>query len=539
MNPNITILLSKKGHQDSWESDAYRVRWEGLVFIEGALSGEESIKEFVKRLSITNMETACQNLKGIFLIIIESKKSGDIHVFGDNAGLYHIYYSRNTISNSFLGLVKHDECAVRDMNPATVAEFIHFGWVSSTKTYFDSIKKIQRDNILFIPNGSNDIKMLKKSGMDLNNTSDVPLKSFEECFHLLSKSLSNCRVSVDLTAGIDTRLVAAMLSNSGLTFETASSGGTMDYVDVSVSGKIAQIMGKPWFATIHSISALESELDDVFHVTDGLYDVLYYHRLYKLQKARQRRGINTMISGVGGELFKDHWWLHEFPFYYKKDSNIKKFVDMRMMSFDPMQNILTSTFTDAGNNLKTGMTVFLSNYTLDRNTRTFDNIFYNVIMADLAGQILTSHSNFLKCYAPFLDLDVARIGFNLKRTDRVYNLFHRKEMTRINPTLAKYGTSENEVTVSYDTVDMVSDLPKYFTEKFKRLLIKCNLMHPKDTSSLNAKNFCQNIRNMKTIRHSIDILKDTGIVNKDVQLQDVSDKYLGTLLSLSMLVKYI
>lgn len=534
-----SIILLEKELRSFWENNKYRVYWEGLIFIDGILSGEESVKEWIKEVQNTNMERACLSLKGTFFLIVQSKISGDIYAFVDNSGSYHAFHSNNAISNSFLQLVRHEGCPLSDMNPAAVAEFLHFGWLFSNKTYFDSINRIGRDDIYFISGKSDNLRLLKKSNIQLTDAANSPSKSFEEYFQVLNKSLSNCRISVDLTGGIDTRIVAAMLKHCGLAFETASSGGTEEYIDVAISGKIAKVLERPWFPTIHCIAALEQEMDDVFRVTDGLYDVLYYHRLYQLQKARRARGIDTMISGVGGEMFKDHWWLHEFPFYYRKDSNIAKFVDMRIMSFKPVQGIFTDVFTAAGNNLRKDLIAMFSMHILDRNTKTYDNIFYNFIMADVGGRILTSHSNLLKCYAPFLDLNLARMGFNLPRGERIYNLFHRRELTKINPELARLGTSENSISVSDRPVDMICDVPKFMQDKLKRLLIKYKLISRKDNATLNVSNYYNDVRDMQVVNHLIEVLKNAGIVDKKTQVREVGDNQLGSLLSLAMLVQYL
>src|SRR5208337_699532 len=193
------------------------------------------------------------------------------------------------------------------------------------------------------------------------------------------------------------------------------------------------------------------------------------------------------------------WWLHDFPFYARKASNVEKFVNMRIMSFNPIQGVLQSNFADAGGNLKSNLVRSFSRYTMDTNTKTYDNIVYNIIMSNIAGRILTSHSCYVKCYAPFLDPDLARIGFNLPRKQRFYNLFHRKELTRINPSLAKLRTSENGMSASFKLSYMVRDVPRYLDEKIRRILIKLNMAKRTTSLTLNDPNFHHYVRNMKSM----------------------------------------
>ncbi|MDA8087536.1 MAG: asparagine synthase-related protein [Nitrospiraceae bacterium] len=531
------LILRGKNVSSSLENADYRAYWEGMLFIDGILSGETSVAAFFDELKKTPIEDACRLLKGIYFIVVESKKKGEIHAFVDNAGLYHAFYTDCAVSNSFLELARHEGYGPDDLSAESVAEFLHFGCLFFQKTYFDGIRRIARTDVLCLPEDGGKMKFLRKKGIDLDAAPCLPPESIWEYFRKLALSLGNCNVSVDLTGGTDTRLVAAMLDHFGLEFETGSSGGDDDYVDISVARKVAGAMGHRCFGTIHSLSSLERDIRDVFYATEGLYDALYYHRLFQLQNARKNRGIDTMISGVGGELFKDFWWLQDFPFYSRKSANIGRFVNMRLMPFEPMSGILAGPFAVASRGLKGNLKRGLSCYVLDSNTRTYDNIFYNVILADIAGRILTSHSNYLKCFAPFLDLDLARMGFNLKLSQRCFNLFHRKVLTRVNPLLARFATSENGMTVSCEPGNMLRDLPRFFNDRLRRLLIKLGMLKQRKFRTLNNPDFIARARPMKVTKASISALKDAGIIAGNVQLSRIEDKYLGMFLSLGMLIR--
>ena len=74
----------------------------------------------------------------------------------------------------------------------------------------------------------------------------------ERFFQELASSLAGLNVSVDLTGGSDTRLVAALLARS-LPFECAVSG-TADSSDVEIAGEVARALGRPLHVTIHDAS---------------------------------------------------------------------------------------------------------------------------------------------------------------------------------------------------------------------------------------------------------------------------------------------
>lgn len=532
------VLLCKRGNSSTWEDDDYRVYWEGLLFINGVLSGEESIKTFVKEIQNVGIKDACCPLKGIFFIQIEEKASGDLYVFVDNSGLYHAFYTNNIISNSFLEIIKQEKYTVNDFDHYAIVEFLYFGYLFSSRTLFSSIKRIPGDVILHLSHQNRKIQMLHK---EISNLC-VPLgsnpKAFCEAFEGIAKSLRNQKVSIDLTGGVDSRLIAVMLDYFGLKFETATSGGTEDYEDVLISKEVANALQHPWYSTIHSTSSLENDLPELFFATEGLYDILYYHRLFQLQKMRLKRGIDIMISGVSGELFKDHWWLQDFPFYNKRTANIARLVDMRIMTFKPIQYILTQKFFGMSQYIRNKIISELSQYTLETNTRTYDNIFFYFLSREVGGRILTNHSFFLQAYAPYLDLDISRIGFNLSRMMRFFNLFHRKELTRINPIIARIPTTESGVSASSEIGCIMRDIPLLFHDRSKRFLLKLRKRN-KPFPILNNPNFYNHVREMKAMKDSIEILKDIEIINHKVDLDQIENRCLGMLLSLTMLINYM
>lgn len=503
------------------------------------MSGKESIKTFIKELQTRNIRDACSLLKGIFFISIEEKASGDLYAFIDNSGLYQAFYTSNSISTSFLDIVKNENYRVQHLDADAVVEFLYFGTLFFNKTFFKPISRIHRDKILHLSFQDKKINILQKNIPAINEFYGNAAESFHDIFAGIAESLSNLNISIDLTGGTDTRLIALILDYHGLQFETAVSGGSCNYIDVFMSEKVAKAIRHPWYSTIHTIDSLEEDIPELFNATEGLYDILHYHRLFQLQKARLERGIDTIISGVGGEFFKDFWWLQDFPFYSRSSANIERLVDMRIMSFEPMLSVFTDKYSEHSKVLRNKMIQELSQYLLDTNTKTYDNICFNFRMREEAGRELTNYSPYVKAYAPFLDLDIARIGFNLPRKQRIFNLFLRKEFTNLNPLIAKIPTTEGGISASSDPMMIMQDIPKYVVEKMDRLLIKLNLKERKSFIKLNHPNFYQHVRKMKVMRESLSMLKDVKIINHRIDLENIEDRCLGMILSLGMLVNYL
>lgn len=164
-------------------------------------------------------------------------------------------------------------------------------------------------------------------------------------------------------------------------------------------------------------------------------------------------------------------------------------------------------------------------------------------MREKAGRYLTSNSQFLGCYAPFLDLDIATIGFSLPRFERFFNIFHRKVITKFNTPIAMIPTTEGGISASYKTTYIIKDLHKYIADKMSRLLIKINQRFlnksPDNIDNPNHKELYNHARKLKVTNGSFKILKDVGILKKNVNIEDIGDEYLGRFISLAKLINYI
>ncbi|MDA8104272.1 MAG: asparagine synthase-related protein [Nitrospiraceae bacterium] len=529
----MPVLLKKSETSSFWEDREYRVYWEGLAFIEGIPSGGDSMRAFVGRLAKDGIEGASRLLKGIYFIAVERKEGGDLFLFVDNSGLYQAFYTDDSVSTSFLGLIRRKGYTVADLDARAVVEFLQFGNLFSGKTFFRAVRKIPPEII---------IHLSRDGGMEILNKKppdpDARMKatpSFNELFEHLAVSLSNRKVSVDLTGGVDSRLIAVMLDSFGLKFETAISGGTPVYEDILISEQVARSIGHPWYGTVHSVSFLEDGVSNAFKASEGLCDVLFYHRLYQLQEARRGRGIDTVISGVGGELFKDYWWLQDFPFYSSRSSNVERLVDLRIMPQTPMEDILTADYAEQCRLLKMKVVEELSSYVLETNTQTYDNIYANYMMREQAGRILTAHSHLLSCYAPYLDQDMVMIGCGLPRKTRFFNAFHRGKISALNPLAAGIPTTEGGISVSSDAGKILCDLPKFAVNRMGRLLVKMNLRKRAAEYRSHPELYVQ-ARNMEMMKESIATLRHEGIVRNGVDSAMIQDGCLGTLLSLGLFI---
>ncbi|GBD39784.1 hypothetical protein HRbin37_02070 [bacterium HR37] len=532
--------ISSFGHLDHcWEDSDYLFCWKGMVFIEGIPCGVDSIKEFSKEVRRLGLQKACCILKGCYFIVIKDKRRNAFYSFIDNSGLFQAFHSDKAICTSFLKLVKWEGLSKVNLNKEAVVEFIHFGNIFFNKTFFDLIKKIPRQSILsFSEEGK--ICFSEKLIPDLDEKNDK--FSFLDFFEGFVSSIKDEKVSIDLTGGIDSRLLAVLLDYFGLEFETAVVG-IRGNQDIEIAKEVASILKHDIHITYHSIDNLEKDLYELFAMCDGLCNILKCHTQLQDNRGRLHRGVSLKLSGAGGELYKDFWWLQDFPFYKKKRANLERLFDLRIAPIPFKHFYLSDDYIETSINIRQKVLKELSKYIRDTNTKTYDNIYFSYKMSEVGGRSLTNNFySALKGYAPLLELDLVRYGFNLPRRERFFNNFHRKIITSVNPDIARIQTTGSGMSVSSKSLDIIQDIGKYLVNISIRLTKKVAQKYLRRTyfqESPIHPDFYSKLRKLSITKDSIDLLKDEGIINKKIDIDDIDNNYIGNFISLAFLMKYM
>ena len=317
---NTFIPAENKDLNYSWENETYTFVWKGLVYIPGIKAGSLSVEHMSHCLSEgKTIAEATLPLKGDFFLMIRDKKQQINYALIDHNGMFQAFYTDRLIGTSYLELIRYLKIKKSDLSKEAIVEFLHLNNIFFKRTFTNCIKKISSEDILtFASDGT--IKRLKKP---LRPIVQNPMVTINDFFQNLSNSISKEHVSIDITGGFDTRLIACMLMYYGLDYEVAISG-VEDYEEIIIAKEVAAALNKEFHVTYHNIDHLLDDIQLLFTYADGLSNVLEFHRLFQLQRDRKQRGITLSISGPGGEFFKDYWWLQDFPFYNRSMTNITK-----------------------------------------------------------------------------------------------------------------------------------------------------------------------------------------------------------------------
>jgi hypothetical protein len=522
---------------NSLQTPEYIVSWIGLVYVAGELAGVDSLQYFLKQLP-GGIASAVEQLKGVYFIILRNKASNETYAFTDSSGLLHAFHSADQVSTSFLDLVTNCRLGAEDLCSESVVEFFHFGYLSFGRTFFEAIHRLDPHQIAhFDPNGRLSFVPKCIKGLD-QGTSE---RSFEDLMRAFAISCSEERVSVDLTGGIDSRLLAVVLDYLGIPFDLAVSGVDTNE-DVAIARQVSALLRRELYVTHHDASSFEELVPTLFTIGDGLFDVTRCHGPLQLQRERVARGITLMVSGVGGELFKDFWWLQDFPFYARRRPNLSRLYSTRIAPVRPEHHYLTEAYAAVGYNYDNWYLQRLGKFTVKGNTQTYDNVYRSVKMPDLNGRFVSNHVKLLRCYLPFLEPEIAALGYRLPRSTRFFNRFHRQTITHYRPDIAALRTTEGGMTVSSERPMIAADISKYVLDRFSRLMKKCGekVFHKRSAqSSPNDPGFAAAVRNSGAASKAFGKLNERGIIRGDLAFHDIKDSYMGNLITLAMLFEHL
>ena len=511
------------------ENGNYLIWWEGLIFIPGILSGRDSIKYFVDLLNNSDLSSVTDALSGIFSCILFDKKKKEYYAFTDNSRCTNIFYNSKCISTSFIELVKYSLPTKDDLDFSSIIEFVITGQIFCSNTFFNNIKNIRADEILVI-----DSKGISSRIKKLENIyeKDMSINDFLKEMKKIAFSLKNKKISIDLTGGIDTRLLSLIFQNAGLQFETAMSG-VSGHPDIETPKEVSKILGLQYYITYHQVNSetLFKELKDTLICYDGLTDVIEKHREYQFFEDRKSRGIEVSISGLTGQLYKDqNTWRAAAKTIFK--TNWKKILTKDLVysglvgwGFDPklpcflFSNKYKSICLNYKNNLYSHI---LHEYSYNNRFKMSDKILYEY-------SVRTARIR----YSPLLERKIVPYGISMDWKDRLLARNYRKIITKLNKPIARIKTTRANTSISSEFGYIISDIIKICNYLiFFKIRRNKEMLNFDDRIYAIAKQIVKN-------NHYIDCLKNIGLLDHDLKIVDIPNKYIGRIITLGMLVEFI
>ncbi len=514
----------------------YELSWRGVAYLPGRRPGPDSIAAALSQSGADAMVDVARRLRGNFLLSIRDLANDRTVAFTDSGGMFDGYVTGTRVGSSFLQLAETIRARRGDVDPTAVVEFLDLGKVYEGRTLLPEIRRLLPGTVYELRDG--DHPLTHDLGMPAIDAGPGVGFTLGRFFEELASSLVGLNVSVDLTGGSDTRLVAALLARS-LPFECAVSG-TAKSSDVEIAADVAHALGRPLHVTIHDASDFGEVASDLFEAADGISDFLAGHRLRQFALARADRQIDVAVGGIGGEFLKDVFWLIDFPLYRWRTPHFER-VLTRWRPVPFPRALLSDRFASEAAGVQPRVLAAMSRRRMGTNTETYDRIYYDMWARIQAAHSISINDNYVPFVAPLLDPAVVRLGYSLPRRDRFFNRYHRRVITAASPTAARVPSSDTKVTrmtLSSRPWDELRDAPVYVLDKLRRLRTKVGQRlgrggvypTPDDPALIPA------ARSSEAYQRAVGDLVTTGVLSPAAQDQ-LPDRYVGAVMTLGMLLE--
>lgn len=507
--------------------------FDGIIYMLGAKAGEESVRKLARCYYETG-ELPFSDLYGSYHMAIRFL-DGRILLFTDNSYQNVFFIGRDCIGNSFLETVRYEKGIA--FNLEAVCEYLTIGDVYFQKTFFESIKLSSPQFYYVLENGT--VTAYKKNLGEIDAGSKIinPVSFLRE----MSGSLLEMSIAQSLTGGFDSRMLYAVLHKHPrlITFLTGDNETTQEMrcaKKVALAGNhVLQLLAKekPHINDILLRELLLAADGCTTFVEDG------FIRMNIAMHAVKENGCDCYISGDGGVMHKDWWWLQDFPFYRRKRIDFSRFYDQRIefiKKYIPLGDRLTRLYST----MKKRFIQELSDFKKELNTQTYDNLYFNVNGNKIAV-LYNGCSRIIHSYAPLWEYELVRFSYNVKRSKRFFNMLMREVTTELSPQIAKevtnYGTTAS-AEIKYITRDIVFQCVDY-GRKYIRMIGRKLLRKSLFNELVLSWSIEKDVRALLLTEHAVEWSIDRGYIAKDTRVSDISFELLGRIIHLYLLNDFI
>ncbi len=555
--PNYFCYFFKSENKDSMFKKKDDLIINLGVFIYKNFYNHEALKLFYQDLEsglpLENLLKS-SNTRGQFALILYYKN--ELKICTDRLGYYPLYFYQKgdniSISNSMLSIAKNNKCT---LNKLGVSEYLsenykYAAFACCDQNIFAEISYFEAGTIFNLKKDS----IIKKQYFNIKDKIKIGYyQNFKEAVdkaeELLTDNLSflknvEGKIHSDITGGVDTRVIIALLSKLNIKFDVGLQAIT-EYADASNAGKFSEIK---IVNKIIDYKKLNYKLfsDDKYYSNSELIDKITFLHSHK-QTYNRRTGYflnirdnnaDIIISGLSGtELFRLSYYD-----YFKKNRklNLDTFLPEFVEQVDIMHDSLISK-KEYYDNLKYFYAKSLEGINVKNDKDLSSYIDYFAFYRTHFCRYLSLANSFLPFYTPYGDFPFAsfmyQVSYDLKSKFKIQRFL----LDRLDKKLASFYSTrgfpltgvnfsnfykfsrliKNNVPQQYFTVPQ--KISQTYTKKMISFLFKNKSIYEKFFKSRNKiSNQKKNLWNLPNDTGIIDDLDN--ILNKNLPVFEIVDK---------------
>ncbi len=283
----------------------------GQLFPGPSCSDDSYLEPLVHKVLLTEQGDpnfdALSQLNGTFLLLLYDSARGRLYIISDCLSSRFLFYTHNHRRLLFATDIRAllaDPDTPRDLNKASVAEFLQFGMIFEDRTLYENIYMLPRASLLIADQEG--IRIQEYWRLVYNESSNESEEYYAEALaHAFLEATerllpSSSGLGLMLSGGLDSRMIAACLKalgNEAITITFAD----FENEEVRLARRVAQVLGFQHVFIKRHPEYYHDVMMPAVCLSNGLY-AFYHAHMLGLQEQVRSWGICTLINGWGLDL---------------------------------------------------------------------------------------------------------------------------------------------------------------------------------------------------------------------------------------------
>lgn len=296
----------------------YEIYIEGKVYNYPEPEVDKRLSQLVTDLrfqNTSNIEQLLNDFDGDYVLVVFDKQLKKISILNDIYARLPVYYAHTpqgfVISRNQLAIV--EALKTTELDRFAIAELLLFGFFISDRTLIEGISKLSPSTLYSIDLVSGKSLQTQIFSFNFDNefldgseSIDVSVKCLANLFNKAVKIRAGQKNILGLSGGLDSRVIAASLSNQSIEtcFVSRLSSKNEEQLDVLIAKELAKLLGIEQ-EVIACGKPQEKLSDELLALKVGLNDVGNRNNLAYEQKLLSQFGSDfTYLTGCGGDWLK-------------------------------------------------------------------------------------------------------------------------------------------------------------------------------------------------------------------------------------------
>jgi hypothetical protein len=514
------------------ENEDFAADWRGFLFVRKHVAGEDSVARLCREFRKSGPEQAFALARGSFSLRLFDKQTQETFFCSDPFALVQLFATQDQIGDDLIDLVRSLPRDDAPLDCAGLASFLRYGFYTLGRTADRRVRVLRGDEIVQ-KTGHSGLQVLHKAPRANASAFD-----FDSYIADLKAAVAGQRISLDLTGGLDSRVLAAAFTHADAPLVECATMGTGVQKDLPIARSVAAALKIPHTSAQYTERNFEERIPELLAATNGQVGLATYDHAFQFARERLSRGIGLGISGVGGELWKDFWWLQDFPLLSGKP----QFEWLYATRIEPRTSdtsIFQAEFAETFDTARKEYLAAMTRYSALPKTMAYDSVYAFLRVPSVIGPwVSATLRTGLPTLCPLLDNDGVHAAMHMRRSQRLFAAWHRATISRLAPEISHLRTAEGTSTRAGAAA--LADVPLYIADKSLRLAQKvAQRLGYRDVirrSLFDARTFrTEAVHDLA--RGAIQILARRGIVRPDIEPPKLSFAQLERVLTAGLLLQ--